>query len=215
MTLPRLSIAAVALCALVAGGCSTVSPETGPTLGVRNDSDAPLRATFWVGDRTAQRPGLPADMKAQETLEIPPFGTRQFRLHAFSGYDSPTTSFVRLQVEPIGPSFQYQQQHWFELNPPSPYTVRVHGRKPDLAFERVGGGTMVMIPRELWFRNAPATAGAMRLNTPTAHGAAIRQPLNTRQPLASTPATATNSTTSRTTRGQAPASTQVTGVNER
>jgi len=149
---------AIVLGAALAGGCSSMPPANGPTVGVRNDSDAPLRATFWVGDRSDQRPGERADMKAQETMEIPPFGTRQFRLGAFSGYDSPTTSFVRVQIQPVGPSFVSQPQYWYELNPPSPYTIRVHGMKPKLEFDRAGAGTIVMIPPELWFHNATTTA---------------------------------------------------------
>ncbi len=205
MNLLRLAAVTLASAAyLAAGGCNTISPETGPTLGVRNDSDAPLRATFWVGDRQAQRPGLPADMKAQDTLEIPPFGTKQFRLRAFSGYESPTESFVRVQIEPVGPSFQYQAQYWYELNPPSPYTIRVFGQKPDLGFERMGGGTMVMVPSEFWFRNAPQTAGAVRLNSPKTPGTQVRQPLATNKPLSTTAA------------GSKPGTQQqVSGVNDR
>lgn len=159
---------------VLAGGCNTLPPDNGPTLGVRNDSDAPLRATFWIGDRTSQRPGGRADMNPQETLEIPAFGTKQFRLGAFSGYQSPTESFVRVQIQPVGPSFQASSQHWFELNPPSPYTIRVWGRKPKLEFERAGGGTMVAVPSELWFRNAitPTTATA----TANAGGPATLRP---------------------------------------
>lgn len=156
------------------GGCSSLPPQTGPTVGVRNDSDAPLRATFWIGDRDEQRPGAKAEMQAQETLEIPPYGTRQFRLGTFAGYSSPTESFVRVQIQPVGASFVAQPQFWYELNPPSPYTLRVHGLKPDLKFERVGGGTMAMVPPELWFMNAtPAmmaastTTGTMTKSTTT------------------------------------------------
>lgn len=197
--LNSLIVAAATTAALFAGGCNTISPETGPTVGVRNDSDAPLRATFWIGDRQEQRPGAHADMKAQETLEIPPFGTKQFRLRAFSGYDSPTESFVRVQIEPVGPSFQHQTQYWYELNPPSPYTIRVHGLKPNLAFERAGGGTMVMVPGDLWFRNADAAAAVRPVSPATT--TTIRQPIPTNVPLSPTPAKSK--------------STEVTGVNDR
>jgi hypothetical protein len=151
------------------GGCSSMPPETGPTMGVRNDSDAPLRATFWIGDRDEQRPGAKADMQPQETLEIPPFGTKQFRLGSFSGYDSPSESFVRVQIQTVGPTFQTQGQYWYELNPPSPYTIRVYGKKTDLKFERVGGGTMAAVPPGLWFMNA--TAATTTATNPSATGA--------------------------------------------
>lgn len=156
-----LGAAAGVLGAMFAGGCSSMPPANGPTVGVRNDSDASLRATFWIGDRSEQRPGERADMRAQETMEIPPYGTKQFRLGAFSGYDSPTTSFVRVQIQPVGPSFVSQPQYWYEVNPPSPYTIRVHGMKPKLEFDRAGAGTIVMIPPELWFHNATTTAMAV------------------------------------------------------
>lgn len=176
------------------GGCSSLTPQTGPTVGVRNDSDAPLRATFWIGDRDEQRPGAKAEMQAQETMEIPPYGTKQFRLGAFSGYDSPTASFVRVQIQPVGPSFVAQPQFWYELNPPSPYTIRVHGLKPGLQFERVGGGTMAMVPPELWFMNATpammtasATTGTMTNTT--------RPPIQRVNAQPTTAATASSTTT--------------------
>lgn len=157
---------------LVLGGCNSIPPETGPTLGLRNDSDAPLRATFWVGERAAQRPGLPPDMSQIDQLEIPPGGTKQFRLGAFSGYESAAASFVRVQVEPVASSFQVQPQHWFELNPPSPYIIRVSGLKPKLQFERAGGGTLVAVPRDLWFRSGTAATANLtpKTNTPVAGG---------------------------------------------
>lgn len=162
---------AIALVAVVAGGCGSMPPANGPTVGVRNDSDAPLRATFWVGDRSEQRPGERVEMRAQETMEIPPYGTKQFRLGAFSGYDSPTTSFVRVQVQPVGPTIAAQPQYWYEVNPPSPYTIRVHGLKPRLEFDRAGAGTIVMIPPELWFHNAAGTA----MSAPgTAHSPGVK-----------------------------------------
>lgn len=173
------TLLASAAAAALSGGCSSLPPANGPTVGVRNDSDAPLRATFWVGDRDDQRPGQPANMTAQETLEIAPFGTKQFKLGAFSGFDSPTSSFVRVQIQPVGASFQPTAQHWFELNPPSPYTVRVHGVKPNLQFDRVGGGSMVAVPSDLWFRNATAamntssSSGSVRV-----FGASRGQPAN-------------------------------------
>lgn len=151
-----ISAAVLGLLAGGLGGCNSMPPANGPTVGVRNDSDAPLRATFWVGDRNDQRPGARAQMSPQETMEIPAFGTKQFKLSAFSGFDSPGSSFVRVQVQPVGPSFQTQPQYWYELNPPSPYTLRVFGKKPELQFERNGGGTMVAVPNGLWFQNATA-----------------------------------------------------------
>lgn len=153
-----LALISSAAAAAFSGGCSSLPPANGPTVGVRNDSDAPLRATFWIGDRNDQRPGQRAEMAAQETMEIPPFGTKQFKLGAFSGYESAAESFVRVQIQPVGTSFQPAAQQWFELNPPSPFTVRVHGVKPNLLFERVGGGTMVAVPSDLWFRNATTPA---------------------------------------------------------
>lgn len=166
--------------AVTLGGCNSIPPETGPTMGVRNDSDAPLRATFWVGERAAQRAGMPADMSQIDQLEIPPGGTKQFRLGAFSGYESATASFVRVQVEPVGSSFQLQSQHWFELNPPSPYIIRVSGLKPKLQFERAGGGTLVAVPRDLWFRSgSTATVIPRKSNTPVAGGLA---PASTAKP---------------------------------
>lgn len=147
--------------AVMVGGCSSLPPATGPTVGIRNDSDAPLRVRFWIGDRTAQTPNQPVNMQAEDLLEIPPYGVKQYSLSVFSAYESPSASFVRVQVEPIGASFKSHTQHWFELNPPSPYTLRVVGRKPDLKFERVGPGTMVAVPPERWFYNGqnkiPAT----------------------------------------------------------
>jgi hypothetical protein len=172
------TLMASAAAAALSGGCSSLPPANGPTVGVRNDSDAPLRATFWVGDRDEQRPGQPANMTAQETLEIPPYGTKQFRLSAFSGYDSPTRSFVRVQIQPVGASFQPTSQHWFELNPPSPYTVRVYGVTPNLRFDRVGGGSMVAVPSDLWFRNATAGMNTSGAGSVRVYGANRGQPAN-------------------------------------
>jgi hypothetical protein len=189
------------------GGCSSLPPQTGPTVGVRNDSDAPLRATFWIGDRDEQRAGAKAEMQAQETMEIPPYGTKQFRLGTFSGYDSPTESFVRVQIQPVGATFVAQPQHWYELNPPSPYTIRVHGLKPGLQFERVGGGTMAMVPPELWFMNAtPAMMAASGARPPIQR---VNAQPTTAANTTTKPSTATN-TKSTIKRVDAPG--QTTGV---
>jgi hypothetical protein len=96
-----------------------------------------------------------------------------------------------VQIQPVGPSFVAQPQYWYELNPPSPYTIRVHGVKPDLRFERVGGGTMAAVPPGLWFMNA--TPAMM-----TTNAAATRPPIqrvNAATPAAvptTKPAAATN-----------------------
>ena len=159
-----VGLVALGAAALFAGGCSSLPPETGPTVGVRNDSDAPLRATFWVGDRNDQRPGQHADMSSQRTLNIAPFGTTQYKLNAFSGYDSSSLSFVRVQIQPVGSSFQSNAQQWFELNPPMPYTLRVYGHAPKLQYERVGGGSMVAVPPNLWFQNAGGAIVTSKIN---------------------------------------------------
>jgi len=183
------TLIALGIAALFAGGCSSLPPDNGPTVGVRNDSDAPLRATFWIGNRNEQYPGAPADMSAQRTLSIAPYGTTQYKLNAYSGFESTAASFVRVQIEPVGTSFQSTPQHWFELNPPTPFTVRVHGQKPNLKFERVGGGTMVAVPNNLLFHNAPATASANKAplkvagNPNSATTAAPARKLNTNRPL--------------------------------
>lgn len=147
-----LVAAAIAILAgLFTGGCSTLPPSSGPTVAVRNDSDAPLRVRFWIGDRRQQAAGSPLDMTGDQLLEIPPYGVKQYSLSAFSPYQSPTQSFIRVQVEPIGPSFQMSTQYWYELNPPSPFSIRVYGQKPKLEFERMGPGTMAAVPPSHWF----------------------------------------------------------------
>ncbi|MCC6323149.1 MAG: hypothetical protein IT438_17125 [Phycisphaerales bacterium] len=156
----RIIPLAVVFAALVlsglAGGCSTLPPQNGPVVGVRNDSDTPLRVRFWIGDRRQQAAGTPLKLSADKVLEVRPYGTTQYRLGAFSGYESPSESFVRVQVEPIGPTFQASTQYWYEFNPPSPFVVHVFGTKPDLKFDRSGPGTMAFVPPAYWFHATPA-----------------------------------------------------------
>ncbi|MFN7020489.1 MAG: hypothetical protein ACK4WH_04070 [Phycisphaerales bacterium] len=155
----------------VLGGCSSLPPQNGPVVGVRNDSDAPLRVRFWIGDRRQQAAGTPLKMTADKVIEVQPYGTTQYRLSAFSPYESSSESFVRVQVEPIGPTFQASSQYWYEFNPPSPFVVRVYGQKPDLKFDRSGPGTMAFVPPAYWFHATPTpvptvtTAGVGRTAT--------------------------------------------------
>jgi hypothetical protein len=128
-------------------------------VAVRNDSDAPLRVRFWIGDRRQQAAGQPLEMTADRVLEIAPYGTTQYKLSAFSSYQSPTESFIRVQVEPVGPSFQTMTQYWYELNPPSPFAIRIYGTKPQLRFERMGPGSMAQVPPAYWFHATPAGGG--------------------------------------------------------
>lgn len=163
---------AAALSSLFAGGCSTMPPQNGPMVAVRNDSDTPLRVRFWIGDRRQQAAGKPLEMTADRLLELAPYGTTQYKLSAFSPYESPTESFIRVQVEPVGPTFAAATQYWYELNPPSPFAIRISGRQPNLKFERSGPGTMAMVPPAYWFHANPtpgtaATASATTAPKPT------------------------------------------------
>lgn len=180
---------AAALSSLFAGGCSTMPPQTGPMVAVRNDSDTPLRVRFWIGDRRQQAAGKPLEMTADKLLELPPYGTTQYKLSAFSAYESPTESFVRVQVEPVGPTFAAATQYWYELNPPSPFAIRISGRQPNLKFERSGPGTMAMVPPAYWFHANPAPG-----TTATANGSTVTSIVKPGQPTTRLPSTTTPAT---------------------
>lgn len=165
----------------VFGGCSSLPPQNGPVVGVRNDSDAPLRVRFWIGDRRQRAAGTPLKMTGDKVIEVQPYGTTQYRLSAFSPYESSSESFVRVQVEPIGPTFQASSQHWYEFNPPSPFVVRVYGQKPDLKFDRSGPGTMVFIPPAYWFHATPTPV-------PTVSAATARTVATSPTPTSTAPA---------------------------
>ncbi|GEM_PF-1339957 len=179
-----IAAAFAAVGGLFLGGCSSLPPNNGPMVAIRNDSDAPLRVRYWIGERRQQAAGQPLEMSGEELLEIPPYGVKQYKLSAFSPYQSPSNSFVRVQIEPIGPSFQTQTQYWYELNPPSPYSIRVHGRKPKLEFERMGPGTMAMVPPSHWFHSGdvpiPVVAGVPNARSkPTPGGPTAIKPATT------------------------------------
>lgn len=146
-TIQRTTIWSLVALALVwVGGCEA----SGPTVGVRNDSDCTLKVRFWVGDR-GPGPVDPAAIRGDEVLEIRPGDRMAKRINEQSGYRSESESFVRLQVEPIGTSFSRNVHYWLEVNPPAPYIVRVFGYRQELRFERVPTtSTLSPVPRELW-----------------------------------------------------------------
>lgn len=141
LTLP---LGATAL--LAAAGCEA----SGPTLGIRNDSDCTIKVRFWIGDREPG-PVDPAAIRGDEVLEIRPGDRVYKRINEQSRYRSESESFVRMQVEPIGTSFSRNIHYWLEVNPPEPYIVRVFGYRQELRFERAPTtSTLSPVPRELW-----------------------------------------------------------------
>lgn len=141
LTLP---LSAIAL--LAAAGCEA----SGPTLGIRNDSDCTIKVRFWIGDR-GPGPVDPADIRGDEVLEVRPGDHVYKRINEQSAYRSESESYVRLQVEPIGTSFSRNVHYWLEVNPPAPYIVRVFGYRQELRFERAPTtSTLSPVPRELW-----------------------------------------------------------------
>lgn len=148
-------VAALSGLGVVLGGCqaspSAPFTSTGPTVGVRNDSDTALRVRFWVGDKGEQHPT--PKMRNEREITVVPGGNIRYQLGVTSGFDNAQRSFVRVEIEPVAASFESDQRMWYELNPPSPYTITVKkGKDKALVVERQTGATLTPVPRELWVR---------------------------------------------------------------
>lgn len=123
---------------------------SGPTVGVRNDSDTAINARFYVGQREAGVAGLTNPRKGP-LMRVGPRQSSYDTLGFLSGYSSTEDSVVQVRLEPLGPSFEGRREYWFELLPPGPYTIRAIGKSGTLTFERLSTrGRLVEVPREFW-----------------------------------------------------------------
>jgi hypothetical protein len=138
--------------AAVLGGCEAAT--TGPTIGVRNESDTVIKATFWTGQRDDSRVGG-AKMRRAEEMNVGPRLRMRDSLTPLLHYRSAADTVVRVQLRPAETSFApgSAREVWYELAPPSPYMVRVR-RAPtgELVFEREGRGAMIPVPEAYWVR---------------------------------------------------------------
>lgn len=143
-------LAAAALAAGVLGGCEAAT--TGPTIGLRNETDSVIKATFWTGERDDSRVGG-AKMRRAEEMNVGPRLRVRDSLTPVLQYRSAADTVVRVQLRPAGTSFAAgtAKEFWYELAPPSPYIVRAR-RAPtgELVFEREGRGTLTPVPEAYW-----------------------------------------------------------------
>src|SRR5688572_6080028 len=104
----------------VLGGCEAAT--TGPTIGLRNETDAVIKATFWVGERDDSRVGG-AKMRRAEEMNVGPRMRVRDSLTPVLEYRSAADTVVRVQLRPAGTSFAAgaADEFWYELAPPSPY----------------------------------------------------------------------------------------------
>ena len=147
-----LAVIAAAMAAGGLVGCEAAT--TGPTIGLRNETDSVLKTTFWVGERDDNRVGG-AKMRRAEEMNVGPRLRVRDSLTPVLEYTSAADTVVRVQIRPAGTSFAPGEgrEIWYELAPPSPYIIRAR-RAPtgELLFEREGRGIMTLVPEAYWVR---------------------------------------------------------------
>jgi hypothetical protein len=149
--------AGAAACALQ-GGCETTNVG-GPTVAFRNDTTTPMTVNYWVGGRDTGSPDSGGSkLRQAATLEVAPGKRAETSLTPLWDYRSAEHTVVRAQVLPAksgeaaGPG-----EYWFELGPPSPYSLRALGVREGPAtgfkFVRDGKGTFVTVPEQFWTKS--------------------------------------------------------------
>lgn len=144
---------AAALAVGLLGGCEAAT--TGPTIGLRNETDTVIKATFWTGERDDSRVGG-AKMRRAEEMNVGPRLRVRDSLTPMLQYRSAADTVVRVQLRPAETSFApgAAKEFWYELAPPSPYMVRARrGPGGELVFERDGRGTLTPVPEAYWVRD--------------------------------------------------------------
>lgn len=137
-----------ALAGCSSGGGSAGLGSSTNSVSVRNDSDMVVIARVWVGERWPS--GLPGarNLQHRRTLHVSPGTDESTSLGLLTGYRSEDRSIVRVEFDPIGPSFEDRRTYWYELLPPAPYVVRITGTGGDLSFSRLSRGRMESVPAE-------------------------------------------------------------------
>lgn len=156
-SMKHLAAPALAALGLMTGACEATR-VAGPTVAFRNDSSAPLTVNYWVGGRDTGDPDSGGSkLRNAVTLEVGPGGRAETSLTPMWHYRSAEHTIVRAQVlvahnaDVAGPG-----EFWFELGPPSPYSLRAIGtREADvsgLRFVRDGTGSFVTVPEQFWVK---------------------------------------------------------------
>lgn len=145
----------VILGVLAQTGCEATR-VAGPTVAFRNDSTVPMTVHYWVGGRGGDPESGGTKLRDAATLEVQPGKRAQTSLTPLWHYNSAEKTIVRAQVIPAGET-PGPGEYWFELGPPSPYSLRALSVREDTVtgfkFVRDGRGTFVTVPEQFWVKS--------------------------------------------------------------
>jgi hypothetical protein len=154
----RAVVTTAAACSVAITGCEATR-VAGPTIAFRNDATAPLTVNYWVGGRDTGDPDSGGSkLRKAATLEVGPGKRAETSLTPLWHYRSAEHTVVRAQVlVPESADIAGRGEFWFELGPPSPYSLRALAtREADVVgirFVRDGTGTFVTVPEQFWVKD--------------------------------------------------------------
>ena len=146
----------LAALALVMGACEATR-VAGPTVAFRNDSTVPMTVHYWVGGRDTGDPDSGGSkLRDAAELTVQPGKRAETSLTYLWHYRSSEHTIVRAQVVVQGGESDGSREFWFELGPPSPYSLRAlavrEGEVTGFRFVRDGTGTFVTVPEQFWVK---------------------------------------------------------------
>lgn len=122
-----------------------------------NDTDAAIRLSIVIGERTTAPPGIGSSLRAEPQL-IPPGGTYaalvQERKPYGVGFLFPDNQdlVVRFKVESARATWEPQQLAWYEVVGAMPESIRLVPNPAGAPGVTVATGRVEMVPREWWPR---------------------------------------------------------------
>lgn len=152
-----IGFALTAALQLAIGGCASSGRAGGGDLlystQVVNGTDAPIRATFVVGERISEPPGVREYFRSS-TPRIGAGERLDFDMRCPPGYVVDRTSGVpvvmRMRVEPVAPTWERARVAWYEAVGTPPKSLRIETAANGWLAVSATGGRLEAVPQEWW-----------------------------------------------------------------